>query len=152
MIGQKISPVTRLTIGMVSLIASLLLIAQLLGFLQDQSGIALDARKRIVEALATQLSWSASQNDYRSLQITLTSVIERNEEILSAALRRANQDIVVVAGDHDKYWEAHPDGLSTPTHVHVPLFARDRQWGTVELAFVPLETGFGLTSLRNSVS
>jgi len=152
MIGQKISPVTRLTIGMVSLMASLLLIAQLLGFLPDQSGIALDARKRIVEALATQLSWSASQNDYRALQITLTSVIERNEEILSAALRRVNQDVVVVAGDHDKYWEAHPDGLSTPTHVHVPLFARDRQWGTVELAFVPLETGFGLTSLRNSVS
>jgi len=152
MIGQKVSPVTRLTIGMVSLIASLLLIAQLLGFLPDQSGIALDARKKIVEALATQLSWSASQNDYRALQVTLSSVIDRNEEILSAALRRANQDIVVVAGDHDQHWEVHPEGLSTPTHVHVPLFARDRQWGTVELAFVPLQTGFGLTSLRNSVT
>ncbi len=62
MIGQKISPITRLTIGMISLMASLMLIAQLLGLLPDQSGISLDARKKIVEALATQLSWSASQS------------------------------------------------------------------------------------------
>ncbi len=111
MIGQKISPTVRLTIGMVSLMASLLLIAQILGFLPDQTSISLDARKKIVEALATQLSWSASQNDYRALQVTLSSVIERNDEILSAALRRANQDIVVVAGDHDQHWEVHPEGL-----------------------------------------
>ncbi|MCZ6774816.1 MAG: EAL domain-containing protein [Proteobacteria bacterium] len=151
MIGQKISPTVRLTIGMVSLMASLLLVAQLLGLLPDQTSISLDARKKVVEALATQLSWSASQNDFRTLQVTLGSVVESNDEILSAALRRANEDLVVAAGDHDQYWEVHPEGLSTPTHVFVPLFARDRQWGTVELSFIPLETGFGLTSLRNSV-
>jgi diguanylate cyclase (GGDEF)-like protein/PAS domain S-box-containing protein len=149
--GSKISPTTRLTVGLVSLTASLLLIAQLLGLLPDQSGIELDARKKIVEALATQLSWSASQNDYRGLQLTLSTVVEGNNDILSAALRRANQDLVVVAGDHAEFWDDSDDGLSTFEHMQVPLFARDRQWGTVELSFVPSETGFNLLSMRSSV-
>jgi diguanylate cyclase (GGDEF)-like protein len=140
-----------LTIGLVSLTASLILLAQLLGFLPDQSGIVLGARQQVVESLATQLSWSASQNDFRSMQVTLGSIIERDEEIQSAALRRANGDVVVVAGEHERYWEAHPDGLSTPTHVQVPLFARNQQWGSIELSFVPLDTGYGLLSIRNSV-
>ncbi len=151
MIGRPLSPTTRLTLGLISLTASLLLLAQLLGILPNQTAIAMDARLRVVEALATQLSWSASQNDYRTLQVTLGSVVERNPEILSAAVRRANQDMVVSAGDHDGHWEERADGLSTPTHVQVPLFAGSRQWGTVEFTFVPLETGFNLTSMRQSV-
>ncbi len=151
MIGRKLSPTARLTIGLVSLVASLLLLAQLLGFLPDHSRIALDARKNITESLATQLSWSASQNDFKSLQVTLTSIVGRNDDLLSAALRRDSGEIVAVAGDHDTHWEASADGLSTPTHIRVPLFARDQQRGTVELSFVPLDTGFGLSSIQNSV-
>ena len=151
MIGRTLSPTTRLTLGLISLTASLLLLAQLLGILPNQTAIAMDARLSVVEALATQLSWSASQNDYRTLQVTLGSVVENNDEILSAAVRRANQDMVVFAGDHDGHWVEREDGLSTPTHVQVPLFAGNRQWGTVELSFVPLETGFNLTSMRQSV-
>lgn len=148
---RKLSPTSRLTIGLVSLTASLVLIAQLLGFLPDQTGIALGARKQVVESLATQLSWAASQNDFRSLQVTLGNLVERNDQIDSAALRRANGELVVNAGEHERYWQVHPDGLSTPTHLHVPLFAHDRQWGSIELSFVPLDTEFGLGSIRHSV-
>ena len=151
MIGRTLSPTARLTMGLISLTASLLLTAQLLGILPNQTAIAMDARLKVVEALATQLSWAASQNDYRTLQVTLGSVVERNDEILSAAIRRTNGNMVVSAGDHDGNWEERADGLSTPTHVQVPLFAGDRQWGMVEFSFVPLETGFNLTSMRNSV-
>ena len=151
MIGRTLSPTARLTIGLVSLTASLLLIAQLLGILPDRTGIALEARQRVVSALATQLSWAVSQNDFRTLQVTLGSVIERDDLILSAALRRTNRDVIVVAGDHDRHWEVREDGLSTSTHVQVPLFIGDRQWGTLEITFVPLETGYNLTSMKNSV-
>ena len=56
MIGRTLSPTTRLTLGLISLTASLLLLAQLLGILPNQTAIAMDARLRVVEALATQLS------------------------------------------------------------------------------------------------
>ncbi len=148
---RTLSPTARLTLGLISLTASLLLTAQLLGILPNHSEIALEARQKIVTALATQLSWAAYQNDYRTLQVTLASVVEQNDDLLSAAVRRANQDMVVFAGDHDRIWEPREDGLSTPTHVQAPLFAGDRLWGTVEFSFVPLETGFSLTSIKNSV-
>jgi len=148
---SRLSPTTRLTFGMVSLTVSLLLLAQVLGVLPNQSSIALDSRQTTVEALATQIVWSASANDFRALQATFDSVVERNDEVLSAALRRANQDMLVLAGDHEMHWEVREDGLSTPTHIQVPLFVRDQQWATLELSFVPLETGYSLTSMRNSV-
>ena len=135
---RTLSPTARLTLGLISLTASLLLTAQLLGILPNHSEIALEARQKIVTALATQLSWAAYQNDYRTLQVTLASVVEQNDDLLSAAIRRANQDMVVFAGDHDRIWEPREDGLSTPTHVQAPLFASDRLWGTVEFSFVPL--------------
>ncbi|MEE8093462.1 MAG: sensor domain-containing diguanylate cyclase, partial [Gammaproteobacteria bacterium] len=151
MLGRTLSPTARLTIGLISLTACLLLTAQLLGILPDQTGISMDARQKIVRSLATQLSWAASQNDYRTLQVTLSTVVEHNDEVLSAAIRRTNRDLVVSAGDHDGHWVERADGISTPTHVQTPLFASDRQWGSVEFSFVPLETGFNLTSMRNSV-
>ena len=46
------SPVLRLTLGIVSLTVSLLLVAQLLGFMPDRSGLELDARKEFCDAVS----------------------------------------------------------------------------------------------------
>jgi len=144
------SPVLRLTLGIVSLTVSLLLVAQLLGFMPDRSGLELDARQKFCEALAVQLSWSASRNDIRSIQSTLSSVVKRNDELLSAAIRSSQNDIKVSEGDHSKHWEPNEDGMSTTTHVQVPILHNDKVWGTVELSFEPLEGDSGWTLVTRS--
>ncbi len=46
------NPVLRLTFGIVSLTVSLLLIAKMLGFMPDRSGLELDARKEFCDAVS----------------------------------------------------------------------------------------------------
>jgi len=144
------NPVLRLTFGIVSLTVSLLLVAQLLGFMPDRSGLELDARQKFCEALAVQLSWSASRNDIRSIQSTLSSVVERNDELLSAAIRSSQNEIKVSEGDHGTHWKPDEDGMSTATHVQVPILHNDKRWGTVELSFKPLEGDSGWTLITRS--
>jgi len=149
---RRASPTLRITIGLVSLTVSLLLVAQVLGFMPDSTVAALDARKKVCEALAAQLSWGASRNDVRLMENTLNALVERNEDILSAALRNSSGDIIAVAGSHDKHWEETENGRSTPTHVQVPLFAKSERWGVVQISFTPLQKVFGLAGLRNSAN
>ncbi len=144
------NPVLRLTFGIVSLTVSLLLVAQMLGFIPDRSSLELDARQKFCEALAVQLSWSASRNDVRSIQSTLSSVVERNDELLSAAIRSTRHDIKVSEGDHDTHWKPDEDGMSSSTHVQVPILHNGKRWGTVELSFKPLEGATGWALLTRS--
>jgi len=149
---RRASPTVRITMGLVSVTISVLLVAQVLGFIPDSTVAALDAREKVCEALAAQLSWGASRNDMRLMENTLSTLVERNEDILSAALRNSGGDIIAVAGSHDKHWEEPEDGRSTATHVQVPLFAKSKRWGVVEVSFTPLQEYFGLAGLRNSVN
>ena len=133
------SPVMRLTFGVVSLTASLLLVAQLAGFLPDRSSLELEAREKFCESLAIQLSLAASRNDMRTIQNTLSSVVERNDDLLSAAIRTNSNTIKASEGNHERHWEEREDGRSTSTHVQVPILDNGQRWGTVELSFKPLE-------------
>ncbi len=143
---SSISPTLRLSFGLVSLVVSLTLAAEFFGFIPDQVKLALDARTKICETLAVQLSWGAARNDTRMIQTTLESVVERNNDILSAALRTQRNGKIIEAGDHEKFWVEQKGGQSTPTHIQVPIMRNQQQWGVVELSFVPLQ---GYSTLKD---
>ena len=138
-LARTLSPTVRLTMAIVSLTVSMLLIAHFLGFIPDRAQHELEARQNIVEALAVQLTWSASRNDVTSLRATLDAVVSRNDEIKSAAVRKLDGRVIATAGDHEAEWEMPEDGLSTATNVHVPILSMGQPWGAVELTFLPLE-------------
>ncbi|MGI9329161.1 MAG: EAL domain-containing protein [Gammaproteobacteria bacterium] len=148
---QFMTPTMRITIGLVSLLISLVLAAELIGFLPDRESSALDARTKVVEALAVQTAYSASRNDNRSVQMTLQSAVSRNEDILSAAIRRVDGTMLAQAGDHQAHWKGLQDARSTPTQVQVPIFHNRKKWGQVELSFTPLEAFSGFEGFRKSV-
>ncbi len=144
------TPTLRITLGIVSLTISLLLAADFLGFLPDRTAFELEARQKFCEALAVQLSWDAGRNDLRGVQRTLESVVERNDELLSAAFLATRSGIKAVAGAHEAHWVPPENGASTPTHVQVPILYDGKRWGTVELSFVPLGAGDGIRSFTRS--
>ena len=149
----RFSPTLRVSFGILALTISLLLTAKVLGLLPDLSTSELDARKKVTEALAVQLSMSTQKTQIDVVQATLQAVVERSPDVLSAALRRADGSLLAVAGEHDENWQGVDGKRSTPTHVQVPIFAEDKVWATLELAFTPLTTTFSLrslTSLKNS--
>ena len=56
----------------------------------------------------------------------------------------------VVAGEHLAHWKAPVGGKSTSTHVHVPVFRKNKNWATVEIRFAPLWTNNLASGFTNS--
>ena len=127
----------------------LLLTAAMMGLLPNKTEVKLDARQKVVELIAVQVASAVTRNDVRTVQTILSTVVERDEHILSAAFRRRG-DILAVAGAHEELWEQPEEGRSTPTHVQVPIMKEKNQWGLVELRFKPIQSATSLTSWRDS--
>lgn len=134
------TPVMRLSTALVLLAVNLLLLANMMGFIPDRSEFALELRKSLSESLALQFSAVAEKGEFQTIQNTLRAVVERNDNIRSAAIRTNDGQLLALAGEHLSNWKMPADGKSTPTHVHVPIFRKNNKWATVEIRFAPLWT------------
>ena len=144
------TPAMRLSIVLVLLSVNLLFVADLLGFIPDASESVLELRKSLCESLALQFSAAAGKEDFQIIQTTLRAVVERNDDIRSAAVRANGGQIIALAGEHLAHWKTPADNKSTQTHVHVPVFRNNKNWGTVELRFAPLWTNTLTSGFTNS--
>jgi len=136
------SPLTRISFGLVLLTLSILLVGDIFFRLGDQSArVVLEARKQLCESLAVQFSVLISERDTHAMESTLNTVVRRNEDVLSAALRSKTGDILVEAGVHERYWKKTRLDKSTPTHTQVPIYYGEEPWGVVEVRFTPLKKG-----------
>jgi len=148
--GNGIKSTTiRVSLGVVSLTFCLLLSAELIGLLPDNKQAKLDARQKVVELVAVQIASAAARNDVRIVQTILTTVVERDDHILSAAMRR-HGSILAVAGPHEEFWEPPQEGRSTPTHVQIPIMNGSNQWGLVELRFSSLQSFSDIAQWKDS--
>lgn len=132
----KITPAIRVSLGLVLLTISILLIGDLFGFIPKQERAIAESRKQIAESLAIQISAAAYAGELKTLQATLEGIVKRNDEILSAALRRINGRLLVQAGDHRHLWMNTTEHAAA-THIKITLFKDKSQWGNFELVFAP---------------
>ena len=146
---RRWSPLLRITFGLVGLTATLLMFAQFIGLVPDEAQAILDSRRKFAETLAVQLSAEGDNLSIDTVQAVLTSIVDRNEDVRSTALRDASGKLVASAGDHERYWEAPPSGRSTDTHVQVPIFSNELRWGTVEVSYTPIPSSVSLLPTSN---
>ena len=99
--------------------------------------------------MAVQIASAATRNDIRMVQTILSTAVERDETILSAALRR-NGNTLAIAGPHEEFWKQPQEGRSSPTHVQVPVMNGENQWGVVELRFRALQSVTSLAAWKDS--
>jgi len=145
----RISPVARISLGLVMMTVGILFTADLIGLLPNHTRSALDARRKFCESLAVQCSVTAGKNDLATILTTIRVVVERNDDILSAAVRGADGEMLAGSDDHAAKWSGAPAEGSTPTHVRVPIFREDELWGTVEVRFAEINPG-AFTSILGS--
>lgn len=136
---KRIKPTLWLSFGLTAFTLSVTLLAYTVGLLPDGHKLALDSRAKVAESLAIQLVSAVNRNDAAGLEEVLTSVVSRNDDVLSGAIRQVDGAIVFEAGSHSKNWIAPPHGKSTPTHVTVPLIGSSGHQGSIELAFAEPE-------------
>ena len=134
----SLSTKSRLAIGQVSLLVSVLLTASLLGLMPDRNSAVREGRAALAEAIAANSSALVTQQDIERLEGILALVVERNPDLLSAALRTGDGDPLVTIGDHEEYWQDDDSDMSTNTQVTVSIWEGDTKWGRVELRFTPL--------------
>lgn len=136
---KRLAPITRISLGLVSLIVCLFLATDLLfNLLPNDAERARQVRRAVSESLAVQLTALVQNNDRVTMNKTLQAVISRNSEATSIAVRRADGAIVAQAGDHQRYWVAPADDRSTLTSVVVPIQAAAQRWGSIEISYRPI--------------
>ena len=129
----------RIVLGLVSIVMSTMLLVIFGGFGPDARQASMRGRKHLCESIAINSSIHISQNDVQSIERSLlAAIIERDEELLSAGIRRADGQMIATVGEHSK-WVAE-DEKSTETQLLVPLFSGSQRWGTVELRFQPVSS------------
>jgi diguanylate cyclase (GGDEF)-like protein/PAS domain S-box-containing protein len=133
---RPMSPVTRISLSLALLTLSLLLTGDLLfGTRSDTEAVKMEARLRIAESLAIQFSSLISIDDLSTIRVSLQNLVQRDDDILSAALRTRGGKIRAEAGNHVQNWKDIPFDRSTLSHTQVPIFKNNSRWGTVQIRF-----------------
>lgn len=135
---MRAGPVARLSLGLMALVISLVMLADmLLGVVPDRGDLERQLRQRSGESLAVQITALLESGDEGTLSKTIQQVVGRNADILSVAVRRAEGGVVAQGGDHARHWIAPQTGRSTVNHVRIPVYADRHHWGDVEMTFAP---------------
>lgn len=128
----------RITLGLSGILVSLLLLASFTGLLPDRNGAIRDGHARLAEAIAVNSSIFVTTTDIRRMNANLKVIVERNDEILSAAVRQRDGTLVAIIDDHQNHWRTTEQGISANGQVVVPILEGASEWGQVELRFEPL--------------
>jgi diguanylate cyclase (GGDEF)-like protein len=137
---KRINPLTQMTLALVALTVTLVMLADLFfGVLPDRAAEQQRLRKQIGESLGVQVAAMMEHDERIALDRTLKQVLERNPQLRSLAIRRADGQIVMQAGDHARSWVSTRGEQSDLQQVSVPLNAAGDRWGQFELAFRPDE-------------
>jgi diguanylate cyclase (GGDEF)-like protein/PAS domain S-box-containing protein len=109
-------------------------------------------RTDLAENLAVQYSLAAQKRNISAIKSSMRTLVNRNDDVLSAALKETSGALLAIAGDHDTHWTT-TDDISTPENITVPIYNGIRRWGAVEVSFVPLHSpgmfGFYIHPLVN---
>lgn len=127
----------RITIGLVSIIVSLVLVAVLLDIFPNETTIERKARQGLTEVIATKSSIFVTQADFVRMRTTLQVIVERNESMLSAAVYRDDL-LITEIGEHAKNWHGYDGTEFSDEQILIPLWSGDIEWGRVEIRFKPI--------------
>ncbi len=138
---KKFSAKFHISLGQSFLLLSILLGAIFFGLVPDRINAVRTGRAALAEAIAVNSSILITQSDIERLKTDLQLVVERNDDILSAAVRRNNGEVVVLIGDHAARWQEMAGEYSTDSQLRVPIWAGKDKWGELQLRCAPLALG-----------
>jgi diguanylate cyclase (GGDEF)-like protein len=149
----SLGPIVRTSLGLVSLLVCLMLLADMLiGVAPNNGEKRREARQRVTENLSMQLTSLIEVGDNRTLSKTIQQVLARDPDIQSISVRNSN-GVVVVQGGAEKIvaqeqGEVKQNAESTTDHLRVPVHAGRALWGEIDIRFKPVEVGSWRTWLK----
>ena len=129
---------TYISMGLVSLVSSVLLAASFFGLLPDRIGAVREGRVALAESIAAAGTALISSQDPRRFEDVIRFIHKRNASLLSIGLRAEDGRLVVVSGDHARHWLPMDNPAAGDSQILVNLFSGSQPWGRLELRFEPL--------------
>ena len=134
-LSGRLSTKFRISVGLVLLLLSLMMSLTYVGLVPDERQLRREAHSHLAEALAANVTALIALTDSERIETVMGFVVERNNELLSASVRRADGATIAQAGDHDTHWQRLSGEHSIDTQVQVPIWNGSQKWGQVELRF-----------------
>jgi diguanylate cyclase (GGDEF)-like protein/PAS domain S-box-containing protein len=136
----RIGPIARLSLGLVALLVSLVLLADmLLGVVPGRGETERRVRQRVAENLALQITSLLEVGDTNTLGKTIQQVLARDAEIRSITVRRSDGSALVQRGQAQPSGDAARQAASTTDRLRVPVFAGREAWGEIDIRFAASE-------------
>jgi hypothetical protein len=123
----------RLALALTLWHIAILLLTAPCGPVRDLRGALRNQRRSLCETIALSSSLLASHQDWTGMERNLREIAARHPEVRSAAVRTADGRLLTAIGHHAAWWPPQTMEDSTAVPMHVPIFAGDQPWGTVEL-------------------
>jgi diguanylate cyclase (GGDEF)-like protein/PAS domain S-box-containing protein len=138
----RVSPSVRISLGLVFITLSVLLLGHYVGLIPDQSKVDMEVRKSAAESLAMQTILAARNNNFVSIRKNMDAIVDSHPEVLSLGLRDFDGRYRARTEDHQIHWVAPSGKDSTSTHWQLPIDRDGKQWGTLEISFMPQGLNF----------
>ncbi|MFK8114693.1 MAG: response regulator [Rubripirellula sp.] len=132
----------RISFVLVALMTGTLLFASAWGFFPNEQREVLRGRAKLCESLAISGTAMASGDSFRELDVALTSIVSRDDQIISIGLRATGGELLVSTELHNQTWK--PRSENTAEQMTVPIFRHGEQYGKLEVAFVSTGGFLGL--------
>jgi diguanylate cyclase (GGDEF)-like protein/PAS domain S-box-containing protein len=145
----KLTPAVRITLGIVALTLGLLAFADLLGFIPDSKRSVIEQRQRLSEMVSIQVAMAVKNQNFLAVQGLVWSTVERNDDVVSAAVRRRDGVLMASHGDHEQHWNVNKG--STPTQISLPVSQGEGTSGNLELTFTPIDSSTALGFLSKGI-
>jgi PAS domain S-box-containing protein len=139
----------RLVLGLVGLTGSIVMLAFMLGIVPDRASAVREGRAALAEAIAVHSTVAVMSGNVEHLESDFKLLVDRNTDLLSLALRLQNGQILVATKGHADHWQDMAGEYSKDTQVQVPIWAKERKWGQLELRFKVLNEGGIMGVFRN---
>ena len=148
---MRVSPVVRISFGLVMFTLSVILIADMFGITPNKSTMMLELRQKMCESLAMQLSVAASYSEFDIVKSSLEIFVSRNDEVVAASMEKVDGSVVAEYGDFDEFNIDSEENISSNNMVVVPIFAGEEQWGVVNVEFKSLYSSSIFSFITDSI-
>ncbi len=123
---RRSSPFARISVGLVSLTISILFVLSMLGLIPDRRLDILEKRRALSEEMAIHFSYCAQKGDISTFKAATQAIVARNPDMLSAAVRQADEGLLFEVGEHQANWGDSRQSKPSATHFNVPITVDDK--------------------------
>ena len=118
---KKLSAKFHLSMGLTSIVMTLLLLATMLNMIPDREQAALAGRVALAESIASASTLFLSKKDYSSITSNIEFALSRNDDLQSVVLKREEDEKPVIFGDESLADISSLSDTSTPSQLILSL-------------------------------